>query len=154
MLETMIQELDYLITKYSGPDWNIKSTAIRLVELLSEHKTLVETELAEVVTGRRKLTDKDFLGPKARARKNVMNADTKDHSKYFYDLEKELAEKKEIRKMARAARIHKRQQGRIDKRKAREKTKPLPQNDPKDSAETKTKTDHGTIDEWREYLSA
>mmetsp|Transcript_13669 Transcript_13669/g.31178 ORF Transcript_13669/g.31178 Transcript_13669/m.31178 type:complete len:568 (+) Transcript_13669:132-1835(+) len=153
MLETMIQELDYIITKYSGPDWNTKSTAIRLVQLISEHKTLVETELAEVVTGRRKLSDKDFLGPKARARKNVMNADTKDYSKYFYDLEKELAEKKEIRKMARAARIHKRQQGRIDKRnEVRGKTKPLPQNDPKDSPD-KAKSDPGTIDEWREYLS-
>ncbi|EJK48025.1 hypothetical protein THAOC_33214 [Thalassiosira oceanica] len=152
MLETMIQELDYIINKYSGPDWNTKSTAIRLVELISEHKTLVETELAEVVTGRRKLSDKDFLGPKARARKNVMNADAKDYSKYFYDLEKEIAEKKEIRKMARAARIHKRQQGRVDKRKARGKTKPLPRNVHEDGPD-KAKSDHVTIDEWREYLS-
>ena len=151
MLEMMIQELDYIITKYSGPDWNTKSTANRLVDLISEHKILVETELAEVVTGRRKLSDKDFLGPKERARRNVMSADTKDYSKYFYDLQKELAEKKEIRKMARAARIHKRQESRVDK--ARGKNKPLRQSDPKDSPE-ETKTDRGTIDEWRQYLSA
>jgi len=151
MLEMMIQELDYIITKYSGPDWNTKSTAIRLVQLVSEHKIFVETELAEVVTGRRKLSDKDFLGPKERARRNVMNSDTTDYSKYFYDLQKELAEKKEIRKMARAARIHKRQESRVDK--ARAKIEPLRQDDPKDSPD-KTKTGLGTIDEWRDYLSA
>ncbi len=49
-----------LITKYSGPDWNAKETANRVVDLLIEHRALIQTELNEVNSGARKLTDKDF----------------------------------------------------------------------------------------------
>ena len=69
MLEKMIVELDYLITKYGGSDWNTLATAQTLVELLSEHRELVQQELVEVQTGVRKLKNDDFLGPIARARR-------------------------------------------------------------------------------------
>ena len=64
MLEEMILELSRLITNYSGPDWNAKETANRVIDLLIKHRALIQTELNEVNSGMRKLTDKDFLGPK------------------------------------------------------------------------------------------
>ena len=64
MLEEMIRELSRLITKYSGPEWNAKETANRVVNLLTEHRALLYTELNDVISGARKLTDKDFLGLK------------------------------------------------------------------------------------------
>ena len=66
MLAEMILELERLITKYSGPNWNIKPTANYLVELLEEHLDLIENELLEVQAGIRKLKRDDFLGPKTR----------------------------------------------------------------------------------------
>ena len=69
MLSDMIEQLDRLITKYSGPGWNTKQTAQYLVELLSEHRALINQELIEVQTGVRKLRYDDFLGPKTRERR-------------------------------------------------------------------------------------
>ena len=66
MIESMVNQLNRLITKYSGPDWNFKTTANYLVELLQEHKALIEAELAELQAGRRQLREDDFLGPKTR----------------------------------------------------------------------------------------
>jgi len=144
MLETMIQELDYLIDKYSSPEWSSKTTANRVVELVSEHKALIQTELNEVVSGVRKLKDTDFLGPRARARRAVMQDVNKpDNSKYFVELEKQIKKQKDARQMATALRAHKKRQGGV--KKARQEVKPhlYP-----DSAR------HGTQDirEWREYV--
>ena len=58
MLEEMISQLDRLITKYSSPEWNSKATANRLVQLLVEHRALVQVELNQVNSGMRQLTDK------------------------------------------------------------------------------------------------
>lgn len=66
MLNEMIHELNRLTTKYSSDDWNTKSTANRLVELLMEHIFFLQMEVNEVKSGARKLRDKDFLGPKTR----------------------------------------------------------------------------------------
>mmetsp|Transcript_15720 Transcript_15720/g.36204 ORF Transcript_15720/g.36204 Transcript_15720/m.36204 type:complete len:507 (-) Transcript_15720:25-1545(-) len=105
MLETMIQELDYIIDKYSSPEWNSKVTANRVVELVSEHKSLVQTELDEVNSGVRKLKDTDFLGPRERARRAVtQGTDKPDNSKYFIELEKQIKKQKDARKMASALR--------------------------------------------------
>ena len=99
MLEEMILELSRLITKYSGPDWNAKETANRVVDLLIEHRALIQTELNEVNSGARKLTDKDFLGPKERARR-LNRQDVKfggmddDRFKYFLDAEQKFKDKK------------------------------------------------------------
>lgn len=62
----MITELSRLITKYSGSEWNSRSTANYLVELLEEHRDLLEIELAEVQSGARKLTKMDVLGKQTR----------------------------------------------------------------------------------------
>ena len=107
MLEEMILELSRLITKYSGPDWNAKETANRVVDLLIEHRALIQTELNEVNSGARKLTDKDFLGPKERARRMNLQ-DVKfggmddDRFKYFLYAEQKFKDKKvaEFRKRA------------------------------------------------------
>lgn len=67
MLEAMISQLNRLIDKYGGDDWNDKATANRIVELLVEHRASLQLELNEVNSGMRTLTEKDFLGPKERA---------------------------------------------------------------------------------------
>ena len=97
MLQAMIDELTRLIDKYSGPQWNEKETANRVVELLTEHRLLIEEELVEVNSGVRTLTDKDFLGPKERAlRKKIQAVDDtpastsekdNDYSRYFLELD-------------------------------------------------------------------
>ena len=66
MLEEMIAELNRVIIKYSGPKWNSMETANYVEELLTEHKALIESELDDVRSGRRRLTNEDFLGPKTR----------------------------------------------------------------------------------------
>ena len=66
MLSEMIVELNRVIIKYSGANWNYKPTANYLVELLQEHLTLIEDELAQVRSGQRSLVTNDFLGPKTR----------------------------------------------------------------------------------------
>jgi hypothetical protein len=68
MLDEMLKELHRLIVKYSGSLYSTQSTAVELVELLQEHYDLIATELAEVKSGERKLTKRDFLGPKTRKR--------------------------------------------------------------------------------------
>ena len=87
MLDVMVQELDWLITKYSSPEWNTKATANRVVELLSGHRVLIQAELDEVNSGVRKLTDKDFLGPKERERRRLLSThaaqERNDYTEYF-----------------------------------------------------------------------
>ena len=122
MLDEMIHELDRLIAKYSSDKWNTKATANRLVELLSEHRTLIQVELDEVVAGVRKLTDHDFLGPRERQRrKNARLRDARrhgqttqgvkdwtvdsEHIKFFNDMNREHnIKKREQMKIAAMAR--------------------------------------------------
>jgi len=67
MLRKMIAELTRLITKYgNNEEYANLSTAIYLVQLLSEHRALIQIELNEVLSGVRKLKDSDFLGPTMR----------------------------------------------------------------------------------------
>ena len=115
MLEEMIHELDRVITKYSSDEWNTKTTSNRLVELLSEHRVLVQEELDEVQSGRRRLTARDMLGPKERQRRQLMAQEEakksdnepneknmsdeiwkkeKDYSEYFQAVERDLLEKR------------------------------------------------------------
>lgn len=79
MLEAMIAELQRLITKYSGASWAESQNAAYLVELLSEHKGLIEVELDEVRAGTRKLKETDFLGPKMRESKRKQASVQKKH---------------------------------------------------------------------------
>ena len=67
MLSGMIHEHDRLIDKY-GPDSEYKDTytAQSLILLISEHRGLIQVELEEVQSGKRKLTKTDFLGPTIR----------------------------------------------------------------------------------------
>jgi hypothetical protein len=68
--------------------------------LIVEHRDKVQTELNEVNSGVRKLTDRDFLGPKEGARRrkltlqDVTADEQKDHSEYFLALEQKSKEKK------------------------------------------------------------
>lgn len=67
MLDEMLTELDRLIVKYgNSSSYSEKDTAKYLVELLQEHYDMIEKELTEVKSGERKLTKRDFLGPKTR----------------------------------------------------------------------------------------
>merc|ERR1712129_131068 len=98
----MIDQLDRLITKYGVPAWNTKNTAKRMVDLLVEHRALIVVELNEVNTGVRQLTDEDFLGPKERQRRMLLNNENEpnaleekiDHSGYFKALNQKFNEKK------------------------------------------------------------
>lgn len=98
MLLDMINELNRLITKYSGEEWSDKQTANDLVAVLAEHLVLVEAELEEVNSGVRKLSKKDFLGAEERARLEGATSDNavpekeKDHSRYFIALEQKRFE--------------------------------------------------------------
>jgi hypothetical protein len=68
--------------------------------LIVEHRDKVQTELNEVNSGVRKLTDRDFLGPKEGARRrkltlqDVTADEQKDHSEYFLALEQKSKEKR------------------------------------------------------------
>lgn len=66
ILQTMLSELNRLISKYSDMEWQKMNIAVTLVELLTEHRGLVEQELQEVRSGKRKLKFMDFLGPETR----------------------------------------------------------------------------------------
>lgn len=66
MLDAMIAELDRLISKYGSPQYVVKPTANRIVELLIEHRAALQVELSEVNTGVRMLSERDFLGPETR----------------------------------------------------------------------------------------
>ena len=81
MLEAMINELSRLITKYSASPWNTKITANKVVTLLTEHRTLIQEELDDVLVGRRVLTEKDFLGPKERERRRNLTYANKGQRK-------------------------------------------------------------------------
>jgi hypothetical protein len=88
MLQEMITELDRLIAKYSSSEWNALETANRIVELITEHRGLVQTELDDLNSGRRKLSARDFLGPKERERRRQSQvkdglAVKKPNTKYF-----------------------------------------------------------------------
>lgn len=126
MLEKMISELNYLIDKYSGPDWITKATANRIVELITEHRSEIQEELEEVVSGRRVLSTNDFLGPKMRAERRRYrlegNVETgaldnaregSKYADYFFEMQKKIEEKKQIQRMARAARVHRRRRDRV-----------------------------------------
>ena len=66
MLDAMIAELDRLISKYGSPQYVVKPTANRIVELLVEHRAALQVELSEVNTGVRMLSERDFLGLETR----------------------------------------------------------------------------------------
>lgn len=70
MLSEMIHELDRLIAKYGGDEWNSLYTSKTLVELFVEHRELIQEELEEVKSGERKLKFNDFLGPETRKRRS------------------------------------------------------------------------------------
>ena len=102
MLQEMIKELTRVITKYDSPAWNTKETANRVVELLTEHRALIQTELNEVNSGvRRELSESDFLGPKERERRRLKKLqkgefvpERKDFSSYFNAVGEKLKENK------------------------------------------------------------
>ena len=100
MLQEMIREQNRLVTKYSGSEWDGNDNADRIVQLIVEHQAKVQTELNEVNSGVRKLTDRDFLGPKERARRRKLTLqyitadEQKDHSEYFLALEQKSKEKR------------------------------------------------------------
>ena len=100
MLQKMILELDRLITKYSSPSWNTQSNANRLVELLVEHRGLIQVEYNDVTSGLRKLQERDFLGPEERSKLYAMEGrrlDEGDEAKdleYFMALEQKMANMK------------------------------------------------------------
>jgi len=109
MLEAMINELSRLITKYSASPWNTKITANKVVALLTEHRTLIQEELDDLLAGRRVLTEKDFLGPKERERRRNLTYENKegatpttdqegekDYSRYFFAMDQKLLEVRRI----------------------------------------------------------
>mmetsp|Transcript_4278 Transcript_4278/g.8230 ORF Transcript_4278/g.8230 Transcript_4278/m.8230 type:complete len:255 (+) Transcript_4278:42-806(+) len=130
MLEEMIWQLDRLILKYRGSLWNTKETANRIVELIVEHRSLIQTELKEVNSGVRELSERDFLGPTERRRRlkvkeeeepdgggdgaasssSAAKKEKKDHTEYFNDLER-----KAFRDKRKARRVKRRQAQRAKK---------------------------------------
>ena len=66
MIEAMIEEVTRLINKYSLAPWTDDINASRVVSLLSEHLPLLQTELADLISGRRTLTRKDIFAPGER----------------------------------------------------------------------------------------
>ena len=126
MLQAMITELNRLIDKYGSPAWNTKATANRIVELLVEHRALVQVELNEVNSGVRTLRDKDILGPKERDARRKLNAQDvhpgsvdkkRDYSGYFLATEQKLKDKRVAELKQRALEI--KREERIKMRQAR-----------------------------------
>ena len=116
MLEAMTVELDRLILKYGSSYWNSRSTANRLVELLMEHRALIQLELNDVIAGTRQLADRDFLGPRERQLRRQLQAaeegreeavlsveEKKKHFEYFMELEEKV---KTTRRQERAKARH------------------------------------------------
>lgn len=66
MLTEMKGQVQRLIKKYSNRHWLPNPQANRLVELLSEHLPMLQTEIDDIASGRRTLTAKDILGPGER----------------------------------------------------------------------------------------
>ena len=109
MLEEMLSELNRLIAKYNSPEWYL-GTANRLVVILTEHRGRLQTELNEVNAGLRKLTDRDFLGPKTRRERALRKraagdaggsgaapeatAEANERARYFASLEQKRLEDK------------------------------------------------------------
>jgi hypothetical protein len=71
MFGEMITELTRLITKYSSSEWNTLSTSNRLVDLLTEHRELIQSELNELDAGSPQLSVQDFLGPMEREKRRL-----------------------------------------------------------------------------------
>ena len=123
MLQEMIREQNRLVTKYSGSEWDGNDNASRIVQLIVEHRAKVQTELNEVNSGVRKLTDRDFLGPEERARRRKLTLqditadEQKDHSDYFLALEQKKREKR-LREMKELA-LRSERETRLKEREAR-----------------------------------
>ena len=108
MLSAFIFELDRLITKYSASPWNAKITANKLVSLLTEHRALIQEELDDVLSGRRVLTETDFLGPEERRKLKLKSGEKtgegeeKDYTQYFMALDEKILEirRTEMRKFS------------------------------------------------------
>jgi hypothetical protein len=66
MLEVMMGEVQRLVDKYSTGPWTYETNANRLVSLLSEHLDLLQTEIDDIIAGRRNLSVKDIYGPGER----------------------------------------------------------------------------------------
>ena len=66
MIEAMVEEVTRLVDKYSADPWTDDINANRIVLLLSEHLPLLRTELEELQTGVRTLTEKDIMMPYER----------------------------------------------------------------------------------------
>lgn len=67
MLGEMIYEMNRMIKKYSSAPWTSSNArAVRLVQIFTEHRGLLQTEMEEVMTGARALSVSDFLGPHER----------------------------------------------------------------------------------------
>ncbi len=118
----VLSRLDRLITKYSTnvepTFWYSKQTSRDLVELLAEHRALIQNELEEVESqqGSRRLQESDFLGPETRremrrsrnlqlladilrekgeeaynrALSELEEEENKDYSQFFAELDNEL----------------------------------------------------------------
>jgi hypothetical protein len=84
LLEKMVEELDRLIDKYSAVDWSNNDNANRLVQLFTEHRASLLTEMHEVYSGMRKLHDYDILGPEERNRLTQNNADESNQPNFAY----------------------------------------------------------------------
>lgn len=111
MLQSMNAEYNRLITKYSASSWSVKPTAIRLVQLLMEHRSIIQMELNDVLSGARMLTDRDFLGPVERNNRRRLKAEAeglpeeepeqiviekKKHFEYFMNLEEKVKTTKRV----------------------------------------------------------
>jgi hypothetical protein len=110
MLEAMLIELDRLLEKYGSSDWVANQNAITLVDILSDHRALVEAEwIEELNNSTRKLEDYDFLGPSTRAQ---LSGDKRFLSKNFkpeFDflgLERRLKEQRHIELKRRLIHAH------------------------------------------------
>ncbi|KAL7546988.1 hypothetical protein ACHAWF_011430, partial [Thalassiosira exigua] len=118
MLEEMLDELDRLIEKYDGPEWNGKATADRLVEVLRGHRIEVRAELDEANSGARRLKERDFLGPEERKRRRRLKLEEEGegesyaawgqknyYHRFFSSLEQERFEdeRREMRRKRRGA---------------------------------------------------
>lgn len=91
MLESMIIELTRLIDKYGSSEWNSLATSNRIVELLSEHRVLIQAELDGLDTTVRALSTEDFLGPKEREKRRQAQplSAREPNLQYFDDLARE-----------------------------------------------------------------
>jgi hypothetical protein len=66
MLEEMITELARMVLKYSGDEWKDNDNAKKIVDIFKGQLPSLKTELSEVLSGKRQLSVRDFLGPNER----------------------------------------------------------------------------------------